>query len=81
MAIYDCFQYFNEEHIADLRFNILNKFVDYFVIVESTVNHQGQPKKLQFDINNYKKFKKKIKYIVVDDTPENIKKPHEGGSL
>ena len=41
MAIYDCFQYFNEEHIADLRFNILNEFVDYFVIVESTVNHQG----------------------------------------
>ena len=47
MAIYDCFQYFNEEHIADLRFNILNEFVDYFVIVESTVNHQGKEKKLQ----------------------------------
>ncbi len=79
MAIYDCFQYFNEEHIADLRFNILDKFVDYFVIVESTVNHQGKEKKLQFDINKYSKFKKKIKYIIVDDTPENIKKPHEGG--
>ena len=79
MAIYDCFQYFNEEHIADLRFNILDKFVDYFVIVESTVNHQGKEKKLQFDINKYQKFKKKIKYIIVDDTPENIKKPHEGG--
>ena len=79
MAIYDCFQYFNEEHIADLRFNILNEFVDYFVIVESTVNHQGKEKKLQFDINKYQKFKKKIKYIIVDDTPENIKKPHEGG--
>ena len=51
MAIYDCFQYFNEEHIADLRFNILDKFVDYFVIVESTVNHQGKEKKLQSDIN------------------------------
>ncbi len=79
MAIYDCFQYFNEDHIADLRFNILNKFVDKFVIVESTVNHQGKPKKLNFDINNYKKFKDKINYIIVDDTPENIKKPHEGG--
>ncbi len=79
MAIYDCFQYFNEEHIADLRFNILNEFVDYFVIVESTVNHQGREKKLQFDINNYKKFKNKIRYIIVDDTPENFKKPHEGG--
>ena len=79
MAIYDCFQYFNEEHIADLRFNIMNEFVDYFVIVESTVNHQGNEKKLQFDINKYSKCKKKIKYIIVDDTPDNFKKPHEGG--
>ena len=79
MAIYDCFQYFNEDHIAELRFNILNDYVDYFVIVESTVNHQGISKKLQFDINKYQKFKKKIRYIIVDDTPENIKNPHEGG--
>ena len=79
MAIFDCFQYFNEDHIADLRFNILNEFVDKFVIVESTVNHQGKSKKLHFDINKYKKFKNKIDYIVVEDTPENIKKPHEGG--
>jgi len=79
MVIFDCFQYFNEEHIADLRFNILDEFVDNFVIVESTVNHQGKPKKLHFDIDKYKKFKNKINYIVVDDTPEDIKKPHEGG--
>ena len=79
MAIFDCFQYFNEDHIADLRFNILNEFVDKFIIVESTVNHQGKSKKLHFDINRYKKFKSKINYIVVDDTPENIKKAHEGG--
>ena len=79
MAIFDCFQYFNEDHIADLRFNILNEFVDKFIIVESTVNHQGKSKKLHFDINRYKKFKNKINYIVVDDTPESIKKPHEGG--
>ncbi len=79
MAIFDCFQYFNEEHIAEIRFNILDKFVDSFVIVESTVNHQGKPKKLHFDINKYKKFRNKINYIIVDDTPENIKKPHKGG--
>ena len=79
MAIYDCFQYFNEEHIAELRFNILNKFVDKFIVVESTVNHQGQSKKLNFDINKYKKFKNKINYIIVDDTPNDIKQPHEGG--
>ncbi len=79
MAIFDCFQYFNEEHIADLRFNILDEHVDYFVIVESTVDHQGKAKKLQFDTSKYQKFKKKIKYIIVDDTPENIKQPHTGG--
>ncbi len=79
MAIYDCFQYFNEEHIAELRFSILDKYVDKFVIVESTVNHQGKPKKLQFDVNNYKKFKEKIIYIIVDDTPDEIKKTHKGG--
>ncbi len=79
MAIFDCFQYFNEEHIAEIRFNILDEFVDKFIIVESTVNHQGNPKKLHFDLNKYKKFKNKINYIVVDDTPEKIKRPHEGG--
>ena len=51
MAIFDCFQYFNEEHIAEIRFNILDEFVDTFVIVESTVNNQGKPKKLHFEIN------------------------------
>ncbi len=79
MAIFDCFQYFNEEHIVDLRMNILDEYVDYFVVVESTVNHQGKEKKLNFKSNHFKKFEKKIKYIVVDDTPEKFKKPHEGG--
>ena len=66
MAIYDCFQYFNEDHILDLRFNILNEAVDYFVISESTRTHQGIKKKLNFNINNFGKFKHKIKYIVSD---------------
>jgi beta-1,4-mannosyl-glycoprotein beta-1,4-N-acetylglucosaminyltransferase len=79
MAIFDCFQYYNEDHMAEIRFNILDQFVDKFVIVESTVNHQGKTKKLDFDLNKYKKFKNKINYIVVDDTPENIKKPHKFG--
>ena len=56
MAIYDCFQYFNEDHIVDLRLNILSDFIDKFIIVESTVDHQGKTKKLNFEINKYKKF-------------------------
>jgi beta-1,4-mannosyl-glycoprotein beta-1,4-N-acetylglucosaminyltransferase len=78
MAIYDCFQYYNEETVLDLRLNILNKDVDHFVIVESTTDHQGNDKKLNFDINKYKKFEKKIIYVVVDDTNKEIKKPHIG---
>ena len=79
MAIYDCFQFFDEEHILDLRFNILNEFVDFFVIVESTTDHQGNSKKLNFDLNKFKKFSNKIIYIIVDDTEESIRKPHKGG--
>ena len=79
MAIYDCFQFFDEEHILDLRLNILDKFVDFFVMVESTTDHQGNPKKLNFDLKKFRKFSNKIIYIVVDDTSEAIKKPHLGG--
>ena len=78
MKIYDCFQFFNEENILDLRFNILDEYVDFFVIAESTTDHQGNFKKLNFDIKKFKKFEKKIIYIVVDDTSENIKKSHIG---
>jgi len=79
MAIYDCFQFFDEEHILDLRLNILNEFVNFFVIVESTTDHQGKPKKLNYDKKKFKKFNNKIIYVVVDDTVETIKKPHIGG--
>ena len=79
MKIYDCIQFFNEEHIFDLRINILNEFVDFFVVVESTCDHQGNPKKLNFDLNKFKKYENKIIYVVVDDTAEKIKKPHIGG--
>jgi len=68
MKIYDCFQFFNEENVLDLRLNILDEFVDFFVIVESTTDHQGRDKKLNFDIEKFKKFKKKIIYIAVEDT-------------
>ena len=66
MAIYDCFQYFNEDHIVDLRLHILDKFVDHFIISESTKTHQGKDKKINFDKNNFPKFKHKIKLIIAD---------------
>mgnify|MGYP006101745435 FL=1 len=79
MAIYDCFQYFNEDHILDLRFNILNNKVDYFIISESTKTHQGAEKKLNFNVNNFNKFKHKIKYIVADYDKKIDFNIHTGG--
>ena len=56
MKIFDCFMYFDEEVILDLRLNILNNYVDYFVIVESTYTHKGESRKLKFDHQKFKKF-------------------------
>ena len=74
MKIYDCFMYFDEDVILDLRLNILNPFIDYFVIVESTFNHKGEKRKLKFDINKYKKFENKIIYLIFDEEPSGIEK-------
>ena len=69
MNIYDCFMYFDEDLLLDLRLNMLNKYVNKFVITESTFLHSGQRKKLNFDYKNFSKFKNKIIYIVVDEPP------------
>lgn len=79
MAIYDCFQYFNEDHMLDLRFNILNDHVDYFVISESTKTHQGKDKKINFNINNFPKYKNKILYVVADFDKDKNFNQHIGG--
>ena len=79
MAIYDCFQYFNEDHMVELRLNILDEYVDYFVISESTRTHQGKSKKINFDVNKFKKFKHKIIFIIADYKKEIDFDIHKGG--
>ena len=64
--------FFDEEMLLDLRLNILDEFVDKFVIVESSYTHSGEEKKLIFDINKYSKFKEKINYIILKDPPKGI---------
>jgi len=66
--------FFDEEMLLDLRLNILDKYVDKFVITEATYMHSGEPKKLIFDINKFHKFKDKIIYIVVDKQPSDLHK-------
>ena len=72
MKIYDCFMFFDEEMLLDLRLNIMSKYVDKFVITEANFMHSGKPKKLIFDINKFSKFKDKIIYNVVDKQPTNL---------
>ena len=64
--------YFDEELVLDLRLNILNEYVDYFVIVESKYTHKGEYRNLRFDKQKFKKFEKKIIYLVYDEHPKEI---------
>ena len=70
MKIYDCFSYWDEDLLLDLRLNILNKYVDYFVIVEGNKTWQNNYKELRFNIDKFSKFKEKIIYIPVTDLPD-----------
>lgn len=72
MKIFDCITYFNEPLLFNLRLNILNDYVDEFIVSEATYTHSGKKKKLNFNINDYPKFKKKITHIVVDKQPEDL---------
>jgi len=72
MKIYDCFMFFDEEMLLDLRLNIMDKYVDKFVITEATYMHNGKKKELIFDINKFSKFKDKIIYIIVDTPPPDL---------
>ena len=72
MRIFDCFMYFDEDLILDARLNILDKYVDFFIIVESKYNHKGEKRSLKLDLEKFKKFKNKIRYLVIEDLPNNL---------
>ena len=83
MKIYDCTTFYSEHMMLDVRFHALNDYVEKFIVTESLYSHSGQPKKLNFDINNYPKFKDKIIYLVIDQEPNDLikienTKEHQG---
>ena len=71
MKIIDCFIFYNELDLLNYRLNILNEYIDFFVIVESTHTFTGNPKPLYYDQNKemFNKFNKKIIHIIVNDVP------------
>ena len=74
--IYDCFPFFNELDLLEIRLNYLDSVVDYFVLCESTITFSGLPKKLFYNENKhlFEKFGHKIIHVVVDDTPKEYVK-------
>jgi beta-1,4-mannosyl-glycoprotein beta-1,4-N-acetylglucosaminyltransferase len=72
--IYDCFNFFNELDILEIRLNTLYEYVDYFVIVESSVTHSGVEKPFYFEENKerFSKFLDKIISYKVYDTPTDF---------
>lgn len=72
--IYDCFTFFNELDLLEIRLNELDKHVDYFVLVEATLTFQGKSKTLYYEENKerFKAFHHKIIHVVVDKYPDNI---------
>ena len=72
MKVFDCFIYYDEELLLDVRLNCLNKFVDKFVIVESIFSHRGDKRKPSFNIKKFEKFKDKIIYILLEKNPPNL---------
>lgn len=73
MKIYCASQFFNELDLLDIKLHVLDSYVDYFVILESTKTHSGLDKPLYYNDNKnrYKKFHKKIIHQIIKDTPNN----------
>ena len=69
MKIIDSTTYFEEDMMIDLRLNILNDYVDHFIISEARFSHSGAKKEIKFDINKFPKFKDKITHLIVDNDP------------
>lgn len=72
--IYDCFTFFNELDLLEIRLNTLYPVVDKFVLVEATRTHLNKKKPLYYKKNKkrFKKFEDKIIHIVVDKYPKKI---------
>ncbi len=72
MKIIDTTTFFDEKLMMEIRFNILDSYVDKFVVCESKYSHSGLEKKINFNMNDYPKFKKKIIHLVIDKEPDNL---------
>ena len=73
--IYDCFSFFNELDLLEIRLNVLKDVVDRFVLVEAGETHAGKPKPFYFEENRsrFAEFLDRIEYVKIEKFPEGCK--------
>ena len=64
--IFDCITFFDENFLTNLRFEILNDVVDYFIVCESKFDHKGKSKPINFSLLN-KKFQNKVRHLIIEE--------------
>ena len=72
MKIYDCITYLDEPMLFELRLNILDLYVDEFIVSEATFTHSGERKKINFDKNRFPKFKNRITHLISNEEPKDL---------
>jgi len=81
MKIIDTTTFFEENLMMGLRFEILDQFVDKFVICEARYTHSGKRKNINFDKKNFPKFENKIIHLIVEDEPKELIKKEKLNNL
>lgn len=87
MKIYDCFSFYNEYDLLEIRLQELWNTVDYFVIAEANKTHRGNLKEFNLDKNwhRFEKYASKIRYVRIQDMPDHpdhwIRESHQRASI
>jgi len=73
MRVFDCFTFYNEFDMLELRLEELWDTVDYFVIAEGNCTHQSFPKPfyLKDDWQKVEKYASKIRHVMIEDMPRS----------
>ena len=68
MKVYDCFTFYNEFELLELRLRTLWDVVDYFVLVEADKTHTNQPKPFYFGErqDDFREFFPKLRHLPVE---------------
>jgi beta-1,4-mannosyl-glycoprotein beta-1,4-N-acetylglucosaminyltransferase len=75
VKVFDCFTYFNEDHLLKLRLEMLWDVVDIFIVCEATRSHTGIEKGKNFNPEKFKKYAEKIRYLLIDNYPSHTMSP------